>query len=97
MGKTEKIQDVLASVISGMNRGGAGDLGKIWEKILDASERRHSFAATFKEGKLTVFVDNSISLQNFVLKRNKIIEKINLISEKDKVTEICFRLGNAED
>lgn len=96
MAKAEKINDVLGSVLKNLPADGAGEFRSLWKNALDADERLHSAAAAFREGKLTVIVDNSIHLQNFLLKREKIRDRINLLSPDRKVSEICFRIGSIE-
>ena len=76
--------------------GDAGEFRNIWKNAVGEDERLHSEPAAFREGKLTVMVDNSIHLQNFVLKREKIRDKINLLSPGKQVSEICFRIGIIE-
>ncbi len=86
----------MGSVLQNLPADDAGDFRSIWENVLDADERRHSAAAAFRDGKLTVIVDNSIHLQNFLLKREKIRDRINLLSPGRNVSEICFKIGRIE-
>jgi hypothetical protein len=96
MGKVEKIQSVLSDVMRNISSGGAGGFRSIWENAVDSDERLHSEAASFRDGKLTVLVDNSVYLQNFMLKREKIRGRINTASPERRVSEICFKIGSVE-
>lgn len=76
---------------------GAGEFRSIWKNSVDEDERRHSSAAKFREGRLTVVVDNSVHLQELTLKREKIRRKINQLYPDNKVSVIRFKIGKIED
>ncbi len=94
MAKVEKLNITLDSVLGALASEGAAEFRSLWKKTVSADERVHSHAVSFKDGRLTVAVDNSIYLQNFILNRKKIMDRINEISPEKKVIEINFKHGS---
>ncbi len=96
MGGIEKVQNILDPLMRRIARDNCGEFRKIWKKVVSEDERGHSSAVHFKEGVLTVLVDNSAYLQDFILKRREVMDKINLISPDKKISEINFKIGTAD-
>ncbi len=94
MAEAEKLNIKLDFVLENLAADGAAEFRSIWKKTVSEDERVHSNAVSFKDGRLTVAVDNSIYLQNFILNRKKLIDRINEISPEKKVIEINFKHGS---
>lgn len=97
MAEAEKIKDVLGTVMRNLSSGCPVNFRSIWKNSVDEDERRHSSAADFSDGKLTVVVDNSVHLQELTLKREKIRKKINMLYPDNRVSVIRFKIGKIED
>ncbi len=64
----------------------------LWEKGAGAKRVAHAKVSAFEGGVLTVDVDNSGSLYELTLEKEKIFEKLKKLFQKETLREIRFQL-----
>lgn len=72
------------------------EIYKLWEEIITSKEignlKAHSHLLGIKRGYLEVEIDSSVALQEFFLRKEKIIQKLNKKIDTNKIKDIHFHL-----
>ena len=99
MGRPERAGRILDRLTTKM--GIASRLEKekavvLWEEAVGRNIARRAKAISIRGGTLFVKVENSAWLQELVLLKEGIIEKVNTVVGKEIVKDIIFRIGYAD-
>ncbi len=90
------IRDVLKSVFEKIESGKTytrEDVEARWSKIVGESGFRHSRPVVFKKNILTIYVDNSVWMQELAMKKRQILKSLQKELGKDRISEIQFKIG----
>jgi hypothetical protein len=89
----DNIKDVVYGVMEDWATQGAGeDAPQAWlKKVLTKKELAHIKFNYFKKGVLGAWVDSSVWLYSFNLKKTNLLDKLREVS--DGIKDIRFRIG----
>ena len=90
------IKDVLKSVFEKLESGKTytrEDIEAQWGRIAGEAAFRHSRPVVFKKDILTVYVDNSVWMQELSMQKRKILKGLQRELGKDKISDIQLKIG----
>ena len=90
------IKDILKTVFEKMESGKnvtREDIEEKWKTIVGETGFSHSRPVVFRNRILSVRVDNSVWLQDLVMKKRKILKGLQRELGKDKISDIQFKIG----
>ena len=90
------IKDVLKAVfekLEGEKTYTREDIEERWKEIVGEAGFKHSRPVVFRKGVISVRVDNSVWLQELVMKKRKILKGLQRDLGKDKISDIQFKIG----
>ena len=68
-------------------------MSRLWKNLVGESGFRHSKPVSLKKRILTVRVDNSVWMQDLVMRKRRLLKGLKRELGKDKICEIHFRIG----
>ena len=90
------IKDILKTVFEKLESGKTytrEDIEERWKVIAGETGFKHSRPVVFKKNILTVYVDNSVWMQELAMKKRKILKGLQKELGKDKISDIQFKIG----
>ena len=97
MGKREvPIGEILKSVFSRLEsekKLSKEEIEGCWKGLVGARAFTHSRPTALRKKVLTIGVDSSAWMQEFVLKKRQLLKGLKKAFGKDKIAEIHFRIG----
>jgi len=97
VGQPEKMGSILDRLVARMGITGRLEREKAvvcWEEAVGSAIARRAAAVSISGGRLVVAVENSAWLQELVMMKESIIDKVNSRVGKPVVEDIVFRIGN---
>lgn len=94
--RVERIGDILSRVIRRLGiekKLKEGSLFSAWDEEVGKEIARHAQPAYIKRGRLTVFVESSVYIQEYLFLKDELIKKLNARMGRGFVREIVFRVG----
>ena len=90
------IKDILKTVFEKLESGKnftREDIEEKWKIITGEIGFKHSRPVVFRNGVLSVRVDNSVWMQELSMKKRKILKGLQRELGKDKISDIQFKIG----
>ncbi len=69
------------------------DIETRWSGIVGEAGFKHSRPVVFKKSVLTVYVDNSVWMQELSMQKRKILKSLQKELGKDRISDIQFKIG----
>ena len=69
------------------------DVEGCWKEIVGETGATHSRPAVLRKSILTIWVDNSVWLQELTFKKRKSLKALQRVFGKDKISDIQFKIG----
>ena len=95
-GSATPIKDILKTVFERLESGKTytrEDIEVKWKEIAGETGFKHSRPIVFKKNILTVYVDNSVWMQELSMQKRKILKSLQKELGKDRISDIQFKIG----
>ena len=90
------IGDIVKSVFEKLESGKIltrEDVEACWKGVVGETGYRHSRPVFLRKAVLTVWVDNSVWIQELTFKKRKSLKALQRFFGKDKISDIQFKIG----
>ncbi len=94
------LKELLPNVLKGLkdsNRPTREAIDEVWRRAAGREAASHSWVVRWTQGRMMVAVENSGWMYLLGLKKGELLKKLLAILGRDKVKELIFRIGEAED
>ncbi len=93
--KISPISEIVKNVFAQIEgqKGPQEDIEGCWKELVGKAGFEHSRPLRIHKTVLTVRVDTSVWLQEFVMKKRQLLKGLKRALGKDRISEIHFRIG----